>query len=46
VLRFRYLQVNLDGGVDSGDSTADLERLPDGRWRIAAAPHTASALRT
>jgi|SRR5882757_2120292 len=35
-LRFHYLQVDLDGAVTSGDSTANLERVPDGRRRIAA----------
>jgi hypothetical protein len=44
-LRFRYLQVDLEGVVDSGVSTADLERVPDGRWRIAATPHTAPGRR-
>jgi len=45
-LRFHYLQVDLDGVVESGDSTANLERMPDGRWRIAATPHTAPGRRT
>jgi len=32
--RFRYLQVGTDGVIDSGESTADVARLPDGRFRL------------
>ena len=45
-LRFRYLQVDLNGVIASGHSTADLDRAPDGRWRIAATPHTTPGRRT
>jgi hypothetical protein len=33
-IRFDYLQVQVDGVVDSGSSVGDVIRLPDGRWRL------------
>jgi len=32
--RFQYLQVDVDGAVNSGQSTGNIDRLPDGRWRL------------
>ncbi len=32
--RFQYLQVGVDGVVNSGRSTGNIDRLPDGRWRL------------
>jgi hypothetical protein len=33
-LRFDYLQVHVDGVVESGRSVGEVSRLPDGRWRL------------
>ena len=34
VLTFRYLQVELSGGIHGGRSTCEISRTPDGRLRI------------
>ncbi|MEV0703936.1 DUF6196 family protein [Saccharopolyspora sp. NPDC050389] len=33
-VRFDYVQVQVDGVVDSGRSVGEVSRLPDGRWRL------------
>lgn len=33
-IRFRYLQVDRNGNVDSGESNVDVGRLADGRWSM------------
>jgi hypothetical protein len=34
LIRFRYLQLGIDGTIDSGHSTGEIERLSDGRWQL------------
>ncbi|MFI4921881.1 MAG: hypothetical protein ACHQAZ_09615 [Gammaproteobacteria bacterium] len=33
-LKFRYVQADVDGNLDAGVSTGDIERLSDGRLRL------------
>jgi hypothetical protein len=33
-IHFRYLQVGTDGATDTGESTARINRIPDGRWQL------------